>query len=112
MFELFKEPIFLIAIAIILILRPLFQDEEDKVNFKPKNREKRSSIFDQPETPPDDFIINKAPCPQCKLESQNLEWTYFRSADWTWKNLCGRAGYDSRCPDCKIHVEFICTMMN
>ena len=21
------------------------------------------------------------------------EWVYFRSPDWTWQNLCGRAGW-------------------
>lgn len=51
-------------------------------------------------------------CPNCKLKSEKLIWIKFRSPEWTWQNLCGRAGPLSICPKCKIQVEFITEIMN
>ena len=51
-------------------------------------------------------------CPKCGVKSQNLYWIYFISPAWTWEKLCGRAGYLSICPACKIQVEFLTKVMN
>lgn len=51
-------------------------------------------------------------CPKCRLSSEKLKWISFSSPDWTWKNMVGRAGPLSICPDCKIQVEFINEIMN
>jgi hypothetical protein len=57
-------------------------------------------------------FANHLPCPKCGLRSENLDWINFRSPDWTWEHLCGRAGPLSICPECKIQVEFILHVMN
>ncbi len=55
---------------------------------------------------------NHRPCPLCKKPSEELQWIYFKSPDWTWKRLCGRAGPMSICPDCGCIVEFKIFMMS
>lgn len=52
------------------------------------------------------------PCPSCGLKPEELVWIGFRTPDWTWRNLCGRQGYLSVCPCCKIAVSSIVTLMN
>jgi len=42
-------------------------------------------------------FVNHESCPKCGRESQNLYWIYFNSPAWTWKGMCGRAGYLSIC---------------
>ena len=55
---------------------------------------------------------NHRTCPLCGKPSEELKWIYFDSPEWTWQNLCGRAGPMSICPDCGCIVEFICVIMN
>ncbi|MCX8021033.1 MAG: hypothetical protein N2747_11130 [Chitinophagaceae bacterium] len=55
---------------------------------------------------------NHNKCPKCGRSSEELVWIEFRSPDWTWKNLCGRKGPLSICPECKIQVEFILKIMS
>src|SRR5690606_414339 len=31
-------------------------------------------------------------CPKCGKPSSELAWFHFESPQWTWENLCGRAG--------------------
>jgi hypothetical protein len=57
-------------------------------------------------------FANHKSCPKCETQSENLYWINFKSPEWTWQKLCGRAGYLSLCPKCGIQVEFICTIMN
>jgi len=51
-------------------------------------------------------------CPKCDLESNKLNWFEFRTSDASWRHLAGRKGFYSMCPDCKIVVEDITTVMN
>ncbi len=55
---------------------------------------------------------NHLPCPLCGKPSEQLEWIYFHSPQWTWQNLMGRGGPMSICPDCRCVVEFILHIMN
>ncbi len=49
------------------------------------------------------------PCPRCQ---KPLTWIYFSSPPWTWRMLCGRAGWIAVCDDCHLQVDFKLTMMN
>jgi hypothetical protein len=51
-------------------------------------------------------------CPKCGLESEKLEWFKFRTSSDSWRHLAGREGFYSKCPDCKINVDDIVTVMN
>jgi hypothetical protein len=51
-------------------------------------------------------------CPKCGRYSEELVWIMFNSPPWTWRNLCGRKGPLSICPNCKIQVDFLCEVMN
>ena len=55
---------------------------------------------------------NHLSCPFCGRTSEKLEWIEFNSPTWTWRQLCGRRGPLSICPDCHCQVEFICEVMN
>ena len=55
---------------------------------------------------------NHRPCPLCGKPSEELKWICFNSPTWTWKNLMGRGGPMSICPDCGCIVEFICVILN
>jgi hypothetical protein len=52
------------------------------------------------------------PCPHCGAASEQLIWISFSSPDWTWKNLCGRSGPLSICPNCRTQVQFVCHIMS
>jgi predicted RNA-binding Zn-ribbon protein involved in translation (DUF1610 family) len=58
--------------------------------------------------PPDKYKSYQ--CPYCG--EKEVIWIYFRSSEWTWSHLCGRAGPLSICPKCARQVEFICHIMN
>ena len=51
-------------------------------------------------------------CPKCGLESTELNWFEFRTSNNSWMHLAGREGFYSMCPNCKIFVEDIITLMN
>jgi hypothetical protein len=51
-------------------------------------------------------------CPKCGLESTELDWFEFRTSNNSWRHLAGREGFYSMCPNCKIVVEDIITLMN
>ena len=51
-------------------------------------------------------------CPKCGLESTELVWFEFRTSNVSWMHLAGREGFYSMCPNCKIFVEDIITLMN
>lgn len=40
------------------------------------------------------------------------EWVYFRSPDWTWQHLCGRAGWMLWDPSTGEQFAFHLTVMN
>jgi hypothetical protein len=48
-------------------------------------------------------------CPCC---SAPLTWIFFRSPSWTWRKLCGRAGWLAICERCHLQVDFRLTLMN
>jgi len=48
-------------------------------------------------------------CPSC---GEGLLWIYFKSPDWTWKDMCGRAGWLAICRKCRIQADFELTRMN
>jgi len=45
------------------------------------------------------------PCPKCGRTSKDLAWFYFESPEWTWANLCGRAGWITVCDACHAQVD-------
>ena len=51
-------------------------------------------------------------CPNCNLESEKQEWNKFRTSNDSWRNLAGREGFYSKCPNCEIYVEEIIVVMN
>ena len=51
-------------------------------------------------------------CPQCDLQSNNLNWFEFRTPDASWRHLAGRQGFCSECPVCNIEVQYIVTKMS
>jgi hypothetical protein len=52
------------------------------------------------------------PCPECQAAATKLQWFYFQSPEWTWKNECGRAGWMTVCDKCHRQVDFFCDAMN
>jgi hypothetical protein len=48
----------------------------------------------------------------CTSCGEILLWIYFKSPDWTWEKLCGRAGWLAICRTCRIQADFQLTMMN
>lgn len=51
-------------------------------------------------------------CPQCDLQSDNLNWFEFRTPDASWRHLAGRQGFYSECPVCNVEVNYIVTKKN
>jgi hypothetical protein len=51
-------------------------------------------------------------CPQCTLQSDNLNWFEFRTSDASWRHLAGRQGFYAECPVCNIEVQNIVTKMS
>jgi hypothetical protein len=43
---------------------------------------------------------------------ENAAWFYFRSPDWTWENLCGRAGWMVVAKEPPQEVAFFLEIMN
>lgn len=64
------------------------------------------------EGPADKGARGGNPCPTCGTPSQDLTWIYFVSPPWSWKELCGRAGWITVCDDCHVQVQFFCDVMN
>ena len=58
------------------------------------------------------YETEKIQCPQCQLQSHNLNWFEFGSSYASWKNLAGRKGFYANCPKCDIRVEYIVTKMS
>ena len=58
-------------------------------------------------TMPVSVIFNYDTCPKCDSSRTQL---YFQSPEWTWQNLCGRAGHMVICPICRtqdFHLEIM-----
>ena len=51
-------------------------------------------------------------CPQCNLQSDNLNWFEYRTSDNSWRHLAGRQGFYAKCALCDIEVENIVTKKN
>ena len=58
---------------------------------------------------PEKVFLSDNTCPDC---GEKLIQVYFRSPDWTWKDLCGRAGDMLICPKCHAQQDFRLTIMN
>ena len=55
---------------------------------------------------------SRVTCPKCSRSEDELVWFYFRSPEWTWKTLCGRAGWLAVCDPCQTQVDFVIEIMN
>ncbi len=103
------------------------RDDDDELDiFNPEDDESERAIDDpdNPRFPEEDVVrcknrrLNAADfagqnsCPRCGRKSEELIWINFRSPSWTWRELCGRAGPLSLCPDCSIQVQFILRVMS
>jgi hypothetical protein len=58
------------------------------------------------------FLGQAKPCPRCGTPPEQLEWQWFSSPPITWANLCGRAGWKTRCKTCSRQVDFFLTVLN
>jgi hypothetical protein len=58
------------------------------------------------------YLLQARECKRCKEQPDNLTWVYFRSPDWTWEKLCGRAGWLTICEKCRRQVDFFLEIMN
>jgi hypothetical protein len=52
------------------------------------------------------------PCPSCRTPPEHLEWFWYSSPPSTWENLCGRAGWKTRCRFCLREVNFFIELLN
>jgi len=59
-----------------------------------------------------EFLPIAQPCPRCGLPAEKLKWFRYRSPRSTWANLCGRAGWKTRCRICRQEIDFFIRMMN
>jgi hypothetical protein len=60
----------------------------------------------------DRYLPMAKPCPSCGVEPDALTWIYFSSPGWTWRNLCGTAGWMTICENCHAQVEFFLEVMS
>lgn len=51
-------------------------------------------------------------CHGCGRSAGELEWLYFRSPEWTWTRMCGRAGWMGICPQCRFQIHFFLDTLN
>lgn len=58
------------------------------------------------------YNIENVQCPECGLQSNNLNWFKFRTSNESWRHLAGREGFYAKCPDCNKVVKNITTAMN
>jgi len=119
---LFKYKRYFLVLFIIISAATLYQQENSKANFNPETfipdstyrtffpwDEVQACLNDKLDA--SDFKGRKI-CPKCGMASEDLYWINYKSPQWTWYELCGRAGPMSICPKCKIQVEFILHMMS
>lgn len=66
-------------------------------------------VFESMRKQPEDVVRVDEKCPDC---GGNLVELYFRSPDWTWRELMGRAGKMTICPKCPSQHGFQCHIMN
>jgi predicted Zn-ribbon and HTH transcriptional regulator len=64
------------------------------------------------ESTKNEIATQSSQCPNCGKMPDKLDWYKFRSSNASWRHLAGRAGYLSKCPDCKTIVDEIITMIN
>lgn len=57
----------------------------------------------------EDAEVLKSRCLKCGRRKKKI---YYRSPDWTWRELCGRRGELTICEHCKRQYEFECIGMN
>ena len=60
----------------------------------------------------DDLRARARSCPGCNTSPADLAWVYFSSPEWTWRQLCGRAGWLVVCTRCHLQVDFFLHLMN
>lgn len=65
-----------------------------------------------PDGPPAAGARGAESCPTCGTLSENLTWIYFVSPPWSWRELCGSAGWITVCDKCHVQVQFFCEAMN
>ena len=58
---------------------------------------------------PEKVAVTRVACPDC---GKSLVKLYFSSPDWTWRQLCGRAGAMLVCPSCGTQEDFTLEIMN
>jgi hypothetical protein len=58
------------------------------------------------------YAAESASCPSCGASPTQLAWFYFDSPAWTWRHLCGRAGWMTVCDKCRKQVSFFCEVLS
>jgi hypothetical protein len=51
-------------------------------------------------------------CHGCGRPATQLEWLCFSSPGWTWRRLCGRAGWMGICADCRYQIHFFMDVLS
>lgn len=54
-------------------------------------------------------VLLDSRCPKCGRRKKKI---FFKTPQWTWGCLCGRAGWMTICDHCKLQFEFDCVFMN
>lgn len=98
----------LILAFVIAVLKKRTPAKDEWLNYDDKGSENNPIAFDDLGR----FSDYAKNCPNCGLEAQKLDWFKYRSSDYTWRNLIGRAGFQSKCPKCDIEVDDIIECMN
>ena len=56
------------------------------------------------------FMSVAKSCPRCGTPPEHLIWSQYSSLPSTWANLCGRAGWRTKCRFCEQEVDCFVTM--
>lgn len=102
----------IIIIVSILIVIFIIRNKIKRKNSGDGSIEKNVSFENVKSTLQSNMECDYMHCPDCNLNPEELVWFKFRTSDASWEHLGGRAGYYSKCPNCKIVVDFIITIMN
>ena len=66
-------------------------------------------VIDSMRQQPEAVCLSSQKCPDC---GETLIELFFSSPQWTWEQLCGRAGKMFICPKCHAQKEFFLTRLN
>jgi hypothetical protein len=93
----------------------LDEDGDDNYPWEHVNASRHNQRLQQKHKPDEALARYEGkakPCPKCGRTFRDLAWFYFESPEWTWENLCGRAGWMAVCDACHLQVDFFLERLN